>query len=255
MQLLRPIRAVCRAPLADAGFTLVETILAAALALLVLWPVSTVLINTQQASTGTIQRADAIQAAQAGLRTMDQQLRNAYEVEFPTSSTGCSSPWCSSISSGVQSSNVVDVLTRTVSTSDASTDYEIRFDCTVASTTITSDRACWEYKCSATYATGSGSNCTPASSGYISKSLVIDQLTNATSSTAGAVFSFCYPTSGTTGLCATPPAGASRPSSATVTIDVPAAGTLAVNTQHGDPTTVQLTDTVYMQNLDSQYDS
>ncbi len=40
-----------------------------------------------------------------------------------------------------------------------------------------------------------------------------------------------------------------------MTLDVPAAGTLSTHTQNGDPTTVQLTDTVYMQNLDSNYDS
>ncbi len=252
MHLLRPIRAVCSAPLADAGFTLVETILAAALALLVLWPVSTVLTNTQQASTGTIQRADAIQAAQVGLRAMDQQLRNAYAVEFPTQSAGCSSPWCTSISSGVQYANVVDVLTHSVNTLNTTTpDSEIRFDCTQASPTIAGDRACYEYICTASYSTGSGSPSSCTSSGH----LVIDDLTNATNTKAGAVFAFCYPTSGTSGGCATPPTGASRPSSALVTIDVPAASSLSTHTQDGDPTTVQLTDTVYMQNLDSSYDS
>jgi|GEM_PF-3463322 Tfp pilus assembly protein PilX len=250
MQLLRPIRAVCRAPLADAGFTLIETIIAVGLALLVLWPVSTVLLNTQQASSGTIQRADAIQTAQVGLRSMDQQLRNAYEVEFPTQSASCSSPWCTAISSGVQYANVVDVLTHSSNSVNTTTpDSEIRFDCTQPSPTITGDRACYEYICTASYSTGSGSSCT--SSGH----LVIDDLTNATNSQAGAVFAFCYPTSGTSGGCATPPTGASRPSSAIVTIDVPAAGTLSTHTQNGDPTTVQLTDTVYMQNLDSNYDS
>jgi len=230
---------------ADAGFTLIESVIALGLALLVLWPVSTVLLDTQQASTGTIQRADAIQTAEVGLRAMDQQLRNAYQVEFPTSSSGCSSPWCSSITSGVQSANVVDVLTRVVS-SGTVTDSEIRFDCTVSGTI---DRACWEYKCAAAYNTASSSTCTTAND--TSKNRVIDEVSNAT--TTSPVFSFCYPNTATTGnACAN---GATRPSSVTVTLDVLAAGTLSTATQNGDHTTVQLTDTVYMQNLDSNYDS
>jgi Tfp pilus assembly protein PilX len=244
MLVSRPFRALSRAPLAaDAGFTLVETILAAALAALVIWPVATVLTNTQQASTGTIQRADAIQAAETGLRSMDQQLRNAYEIEFPTSTN---SSGCSSISNGVQTCNVVDVLTRSVNSSDRATDSEIRFDCTVASGSY---RSCMEYKCAAAYNTPSTSSCT--SSNATSKSLVIDEVSNGTSTSP--VFSFCYANTATTGnACAT---GATRPSSATVTIDVPAAGTLSTHTQNGDPSTIQLTDTIYMQNLDSNYDS
>lgn len=240
-----------RALRADGGFTLIEMVVAAGLALVVLWPISTVLLDTQQASTGTIQRADAIQAAEAGLHSMDQQLRNAYEIEFPTTTN---SSGCSSMSSGVQTCNIVDVLTRTVSTSGAPTDSEVRFDCGTQS-------ACWEYECPASHSTAANSSCT--SSNYSSKNLVITQLTNG-GSTSSPVFSFCYPPSGGTG-----PSGATgtsaangsacvqngdtRPSSVTVTIDVPAAGTLSTHTQNGDPTTVQLTDTVYMQNLDSTY--
>jgi len=246
MQLLRPIRAVCRAPLADAGFTLIETIVAAALALLVLWPVSNVLLNTQQASTGTIQRADAIQAAQVGLRSMDQQLRNAYEVEFPTSTNNTATANSGSITctktNGVQPCNVVDVLTRSVSTSDTATDYEIRFDCT--------NGTCLQYKCPAAYNTGSSSSCTSSTSG-VKTTLIESQISNGTNTSP--VFSLCYANTATTGgPCAN---GALRPSSATVTLDVPAAGTLSTHTQNGDPTTVQLTDTIYMQNLDSNYDS
>ena len=245
MQLSRSIREhLRRAIFADAGFTVVETIVTVALALVVLVPVSFVLTDMQQASTGTIQRADAVQLAEVGLRSMDQQLRGAYQVEFPTSSSGCSSPWCSSIASGVQTANVVDVLTRV-----KGTDYEIRYDCTVASKTITTDRACWQYKCSASASTGSGSSCTSTTSG-VTKGLVIDQLTNGTN--ASPVFSFCYQNLTTTGnACAS---GATRPSSATVTIDVPAAGTLSTSHQNGDPTTVQLTDNVYMTNLDLNLD-
>ncbi len=67
------------------------------------------------------------------------------------------------------------------------------------------------------------------------------------------MFSLCYANAATTGnACAN---GASRPSAVSVTLDVPAAGTLSTHTQNGDPTTVQLTDTVYMQNLYSNYDS
>jgi len=79
----------------------------------------------------------------------------------------------------------------------------------------------------------------------VSSQLVIDDITNGTSSNP--VFAFCYPNSATTGsACAT---GASRPTSVAVTIDTPASGTLK-STQDGDPATIALTDDVYMTNLE-----
>jgi Tfp pilus assembly protein PilX len=234
MQLFRDIRA--RVPIAaraDAGFTLIEAILAVALALIVLVPISTVLLDTQQAANGVIQRGDAVQAAQVGLRAMDQQLRDAYEIESPTTTTATG---CYAVSNGVQPCNVIDVLTRT-----NGTDSEVRFDCTVASTTIAADRACWRYTCTASATTGSGSSCTPGTG--VTQTLMIDEITNGTSA-SNAVFSFCYQSVSACSLNTT------RPTSVGVTIDVPAAGTLSTTKQNGDPSTVQLTDTVYFANLD-----
>ncbi len=108
---------------------------------------------------------------------MDQQLRNAYEVEFPTSTNKTTTANSGSItctpssgmyngvmqSGGVQPCNVVDVLARSVSTSDTATDYEIRVDCT--------NGTCWQYRCTATYNTGSSSSCTSSTSGR-SKTLI-----------------------------------------------------------------------------------
>ena len=53
---------------------------------------------------------------------------------------------------------------------------------------------------------------------------------------------------GTTGsACAN---GATRPTSATVSVEVPASGTLSTSAAGGDRSTVELTDGLYMTNLD-----
>jgi hypothetical protein len=143
----------------------------------------------------------------------------------------------------MQPCNVIDVLVRLSSSGFSGTDFEVRYDCSVASTTIVGDNACWRYLCSASATTGSGSTCTGSSGTRLSSRLAIDDLVNGTS--ASPVFSLCYP-SASGSACAT---GAARATSATVTIQVPSTGTLA--TSHGgDPATVTLTDGVYFPNLD-----
>jgi prepilin-type N-terminal cleavage/methylation domain-containing protein len=223
------------------GFTLIEMLIAASMALIVLTATLAVLLDGTTDSTSAITRAQSIQTAEAGIRQMDQELDQAYAVESPTSTsnTGCPA------TSGVQGCSIADVLVRLTSTGQSGTDFELRYDCTVASTTITADRACWRYLCSASASTATGSSCTATSGTLLSKRVVIDDLTNGTS--ANPVFSFCYPNSATTGSsCAS---GATRPTSATVTVEVPSAGTLP-SAAAGDPSTVMLTGGVYMPNLD-----
>jgi hypothetical protein len=74
--------------------------------------------------------------------------------------------------------------------------------------------------------------------------MVIDDVINGT--TAAPVFSLCYQSSSTTGSSCAP--GAARPTSGTVTVDVPAAGTLST-ASNGDPATVLLSDGIFMPNL------
>jgi Tfp pilus assembly protein PilW len=221
----------------EAGYTLIELLIATTIALLVLVPITALFVDTQQDSTRVITKADAIQSNESGLQAMDHSLRQAYAVEFPTTSSnsGCTG------TTGTQYCNQADVLVHT-----SGSDYELGYICTVASTTITGDRACWLYKCLATNEAPASSTCTASSgSQLVSSQLVIDDITNGTSSNP--VFAFCYPNSATTGsACAT---GASRPTSVAVTIDTPASGTLK-STQDGDPATIALTDDVYMTNLD-----
>jgi Tfp pilus assembly protein PilV len=223
----------------DAGFTLVEVLVATLLALLLLGTTGALFITTQVDATSAIARADAVATANAGLREMDQDLRQAYQVEYPTS-TSYATAGCTSVSSaGIQLCNQIDVLAR----SGSGTDYEVRYDCTVASTTIPGDQSCWRYQCSAGPTTGSGSSCLATSSGVAAK-LLIDDLLNGT--TSSQVFSLCYASSATTGSACAP--GATRPSSGTVTIKVPAAGTLS-QASDGDPATVVLQDGILMANL------
>jgi Tfp pilus assembly protein PilV len=222
-----------------AGFTVVEVLVATLLSLLLLGTTGTLFISTQVDATSAIARADAVAIANAGLREIDQDLRQAYQVEYPTS-TSYATAGCTSVSSaGIQLCNQIDVLAR----SGSGTDYEVRYDCTVPSTTIPGDQSCWRYQCSAGATTGSGSSCL-ATSGGVAAKLLIDDVLNGT--TSSQVFALCYASSATTGAACAP--GATRPSSGTVTIKVPAAGTLS-KASDGDPATVVLQDGILMANL------
>lgn len=215
---------------------------ASALALIVLTAGAAVLVQGQTDSARAITKAQAVGSAEIGLRQMVQELDQAYQLEFPTSTANTG---CVESSAGVQPCSVADALVRLSSTGFSGTDFELRYDCTVASTTITTDRACWRYLCSASASTAANSTCTATSTGLLSKTLVIDDVINGT--TASPVFSFCYPNTAATGsACAT---GATRATSASVTINVPAAGTLS-SKAGGDPTTVVLTSGLYLSGLD-----
>ena len=222
------------------GFTLVEVLVAMAVAVVVMVPLVALLVTVQNRGAGAIARADSVGTASVGLRAMDQELRQAYVIEFPTSTANTG---CPESSGGVQTCNQVDVLARLSATGFSGTDFEVRYDCSVASTTIAGDRACWRYLCSASAATGSGSTCTTSSGTLLSSRLVIDTLTNGTS--ASPVFSLCYP-SASGSACAT---GAARATSATVTIQTPSTGTQAT-ARGGDPSTIVLTDSLYFPDLD-----
>jgi prepilin-type N-terminal cleavage/methylation domain-containing protein len=219
----------------DGGFTLIELLVAMALALLVLGAAAQLFVTGQVDATSAISRADAVQSANVGLREMDQDLLQAYEVEYPTS-TSHATAGCTAVSSaGVQLCNQIDVLAR----SGSGTDYEVRYDCSVASTTIAADHSCWRYECSASASTGSSSSCLATTSGVAARMVVDDVIDG---STSAPVFSLCYQSSSTTGSeCAS---GATRPTSGTVTI----AGTLS-KASNGDPATVVLTDGIFMPNL------
>lgn len=223
----------------EAGFTLIEVLVATLIALAVIIPVTAVLVTTQNHAAGNIARADQVQAATVGLRNMDQELRQAYQLEFPTSTANTGCP----VTAGVQTCNQVDILARLTNTGFSGTDFEVRYDCAVASTTVTGDRACWRYLCSASAATGSGSTCIATSPGLLSSRIAIDALVNGTSSDP--VFSLCYPSASGSGCGA----GATRATSATVTIKTPSTANQATS-NGGDPSTVVLTDGVYFPNLD-----
>lgn len=219
-----------------------EVMVASAMALVVLTAGAAVFVEGQTDSAGAVTKAESVAITEIGLRQMVGELDQAYQLEFPTSTANTG---CAESGAGVQPCNIADVLVRLSSTGFTGTDFELRYDCTVASTTITGDRACWRYLCSASASTAANSTCTATSTGLLSKRLVTDDLINGT--TASPVFSFCYPNTAATGSsCAT---GATRATSATVTIDVPAAGTLS-SKSGGDPSTVVLTSGLYLSDLD-----
>jgi hypothetical protein len=233
----------------ESGFTLIELIVAVTLSIVVLTATLTLFESLQRNSAGVITRAASVQSAQVGLREMDSELQQAYQVEFPTTtssslvstttaSSGSGTVSCTA-ASGVEPCNVVDVLVRL-----SGTPYEVRYDCSVASATVSGARACWRYTCPATVSTGSAQSCT-ATTANVVKQLLIDNVTDGTSSSP--VFSFCYPGTGTTQCSSS--TTIYRPTSASVVIDTPAAGTLATANTGADRSTVQLTDEVYMANL------
>ena len=231
----------------DRGFTLVELLVAMSIVVVLLAP-TVLLINTaQNHAAGDISRSDTVQSATVGLREMDQELRQAYEIQYPTS-TNNASPSCPEgtigAAAGVQTCNVIDVLARLTSPGYSGSDFEVRYDCSVASTTISGDQACWRYLCSASASTSATATCTASSTTLLSSRLVIDDLVNGTASDP--VFSLCYPAVSTTTACTT---GATRPTSATVTLKLPATGSQATN-RGGDPSVVDLTDGVYFPDLD-----
>jgi Tfp pilus assembly protein PilW len=91
----------------EAGYTLIELLIATTIALLVLIPVTALFADTQQDSTRVITKADAIQEDESGLQGMDHSLRQAYAVEFPTTSSnsGCTG------TTGTQYCNQADDIT------------------------------------------------------------------------------------------------------------------------------------------------
>jgi prepilin-type N-terminal cleavage/methylation domain-containing protein len=223
------------------GFTIIEVLIASMLALVILGATLNLFDQSAANESSVITKSDTVQVVTAETNSMAQDLRQAYEINYPVSTTttnGCTP------TAGVQPCNIIDVLSRLPVSGGGYSDYEIHYDCTISSTTISADRACWRYLCSANAATTSTSSCTPSSSTYLSEQEEIDDVSNGT--TAAPVFSFCYPTTTTGSACGS---GAARPTSVTITIDTPAAGTLT-SSQKGDPATIKLTDGVYMANLD-----
>ncbi len=213
------------------------------IALAVLAPVTAALVITQTHGGANITRSDQVQAVTVGLRTMDQELRQAYQFEFPT--TAPADTAVCPVTSGMQACNQVDFLARLSNTGFSGTDFEVRYDCTAASVVVPGENACIRYLCSASAATSSiPSTCLASSPTLRSSRRVIDPIVNGTSSDP--VFSLCYPSTTGTGCGVST---ATRATSATVTLKVPSTPNQATG-NGGDPAVVVLTDGVYFPNLD-----
>jgi prepilin-type N-terminal cleavage/methylation domain-containing protein len=227
----------------ERGFTLIELLITMSMALIILTATFSLLGTSQKDDNALMSRADAVQSANSGLREMTQDLRQAYAIEYPLSTTTALSttPNCHAVS-GTQPCDVIDILARLSGTGFSYSDYEIRYDCTVASTTVTGDTSCWRYLCSASATTAvPGSSCTASSSTLLSSRETIDDVSNGTSP----VFSLCYTSNSTSGGACTATGTAN---SGVVTIDTPAAGALS-SAAGGDPATITLTNGIYMPNL------
>ena len=116
---IRLVRGPLRNRAGESGFTLVETLVSMSIAVVLLVPTVALITTAQNHVNGDALRATTIQYATAAMRQMDQELRQAYEIEYPTS-TNNSSPNCpegtTGSAAGVQTCNVIDVLARLTST-------------------------------------------------------------------------------------------------------------------------------------------
>lgn len=191
--------------------TLIETLVATAMFVLVVSATLALFDLSQKTANSHLARSEATAAAATGLQQMDHELRGAYEVLGPTLG---SAPTAATTAT----SNYLDVYVR-----NNTGHYRVLYDCTIASPTLAGARACTRY----IGLTGAADTVPGGTKG----AAIVDHLLNGTSGEP--VFTLTYP------------AGATRPDYASVVIKVPAKSERAV----GDPSTIELTDGVYMSAL------
>jgi prepilin-type N-terminal cleavage/methylation domain-containing protein len=194
----------------ESGFTLIETLVASVMFVIVLTATLALLTLSQRTANSHLSRSDAIAETTAGLQNMDHELRGAYEVVGPTITAGTVS--------STKTSNYLDVYVR-----NNTGTYRVLYDCTLTSPTLTGTRACERFK----GLTGAADTIPGGTKG----APVVDHLSNGT--VGAPVFTLTYP------------ANETRPDYAVVTVRVPAKGEDAT----GDKSEIELTDGVYMPNL------
>jgi type II secretory pathway pseudopilin PulG len=195
---------------AESGFSLIETLVATSMFLVIMLATLSLFDTSQKTAASNLARSAAVRDASVGLQAMDHELRGSYEVVGPLISAKAAL--------STATSNYLDVYVR-----NNTGHYRVLYDCTVASPTLKGARACTRY----TGLTGAADTVPGGSKGAVT----VDHLLNGTSGEA--VFTLTYP------------AGATRPDYASVVVKVPAKSERAI----GDPSTVELTDGVYMASL------
>jgi type II secretory pathway pseudopilin PulG len=192
------------------GFSLIETLVATSMFLVIMLATLSLFDTSQKTASSDLARSAAVRDASASLQAMDHELRGAYEVVGPLITAKASL--------STATSNYLDVYVR-----NNTGHYRVLYDCTIASPTLAGARACTRY----IGLTGAADTVPGGTKG----AAIVDHLLNGTSGEP--VFTLTYP------------AGATRPDYASVVIKVPAKSERAV----GDPSTIELTDGVYMSAL------
>src|SRR5687767_10593147 len=116
----------------QAGFTLIELMMAVALLSVVLGAVLSLSHTGSRVAERDLGRANAIEEVQTGIARMDRELRTAVQVITPASTTP---------------SNSVDFIARVSTTGGGNrTLRRVRYACDAPSPTIPTLRACYRYE-------------------------------------------------------------------------------------------------------------
>ena len=213
-------RRVAERARADAGFTLIELLVAAAVLAVVLTAVLSLLDRSNVTAANDAERNVSLNEETNALHRMTQELRQAYQVLYPTSGA---------------TTNKFDMLVR-LTRNGTSTELRVIYDCsnTVLSTGM---QQCVRYEGPASNLSTPG---TPPAG--FSQQVVVPRLLNGTASDP--VFSGL--TNPNDSNWATDGNG---PSYTQVTIKTPSKGERTI----GSASTIQLNDSVYMPNTDEAH--
>jgi prepilin-type N-terminal cleavage/methylation domain-containing protein len=212
---------------ADAGFTLVELLVASAVFAVVLTAVLSLLDTSNQVSYNDQERNVALHEQTDSLRRMTQELRQAYHVVgVDTSGANGGGNW-------------VDVLVR-VTRNGAATELRVLYDC-YGPVLATGLQQCTRAEAPASLPPPQGSGPPPGSSSGTAQ-VVIPRVVNGTA--ADPVFTgYASPND------ASYPGDGSEPTYVQVTLKTPVRGARTV----GSPAQTQLFDSVYMRNTDNDH--
>ena len=205
---------------ADSGMTLVEMLMAAFMALVVMVGLFGFLDGVTRTSARDQERGTALVEETAGIHRMTQELGEAYQLRGPTV-TG--------------TSNYIEVNAWLTKPSSTQQKERVVFDCEIASS-VSGERQCVRYETATTDNTAYASLATDAGA---KATVTIPRVLNGTISAP--VFTLESPSK----------TGGGRPTYGSVSIETPSAGERAgyVNTKNYSYS-ITLSDSFYMRNLD-----
>jgi prepilin-type N-terminal cleavage/methylation domain-containing protein len=212
----------------EAGYTLIELMIAMSMFAVVLTAVLALWDTASNAGYNESERSTALARESSGLDRMLTDLRQAFQVNGPTASA--SSGW-------------MDIVVRAPNGTGSQLDYRIIYDCTKTDPANSALRACYRYQSPWTPGTLASSITPGVPSAGASSSVVIPRVEDGTSSDANeSVFSSLSKPQGS--------ASAFGPTYGVVTIRTPSSGDRQAFKSSNYNHDVVLTDSFYMRQLD-----